>query len=43
MYINDLPDCIQYANCFLFADHTKLLKPIESEGDEILLQSDLDA
>ena len=41
--INDLPDCIQYANCFLFADDTKLLKPIESEGDEILLQSDLDA
>ena len=42
VYINDLPDCIQYANCFLFADDTKLLKPIESEGDEILLQSDLD-
>ena len=43
MYTIDLPDCIQYANCFLFADDTKLLKPIESEGDEILLQSDLDA
>ena len=28
IYINDLPECINYASCRLFADDTKLLKSV---------------
>ena len=42
IYVNDLPDCISSANCFLFADNVKLVI-ISSMNDHVLLQRDLDS
>ena len=39
--INDLPEYIQHANTFIFADDTKIFKRIENRHDETLLQADL--
>ena len=41
IYINDLPTCIDYSTCYLFADDVKLLKSIYSLNDCSLLQQDL--
>ena len=41
VYINDLPEQIDYASCYLFADDTKLLKSISVVNDSITLQTDL--
>ena len=41
MYINDLPEAIK-SEAFLFADDTKLLRPIRSRKDALSLQADLD-
>ena len=43
IYINDLPEQIDYSSCLLFADDTKLLGTIRTESDCIELQKDLDA
>jgi hypothetical protein len=43
VFINDLPDCIQYSDIFLYADDAKLLKVINNRLDCILFQRDLDA
>ena len=43
IYIDDLPEHIEFASCYLFADDTKLLKAIKSESDEHILQRDVDA
>lgn len=42
IFINDLPSSIANANCYLFADDTKLIKCIEVSHSQHLLQSDLD-
>ena len=41
VYVNDLPECITYASCRLFADDAKLLKSISSVNDCLQLQHDL--
>ena len=33
IYINDLPECINYASCRLFADDAKLLKSVVTSND----------
>ena len=43
IYVNDLPDCISSASCFLFADDVKLVNMIASINDHVLLQRDLDS
>ena len=42
VFINDLPLSIAHANCYLFADDTKLMHQIETSHSQHLLQSDLD-
>ena len=39
--INDLPEQIDYASCYLFADDAKLLKSISVVNDSITPQTDL--
>ena len=41
IFINDLPPCLQYSFCVLFADDLKLYLKIQSDVDRIHLQSDL--
>ena len=41
VYINDLPEQIDYASCYFFADDAKLLKSISVVNDSITLQTDL--
>ena len=41
IYINDLPECINYASCQLFPDDTKLLKSVVTSNDCTQLQLDL--
>ena len=41
IYINDLPECINYASCYLFADDSKVLKSIFTTNDCSQLQMDL--
>ena len=41
IYINDLPEQVDYTSCYLFADDTKLLKAITDTDDELQLQQDL--
>lgn len=41
IYINDLPECINYASCHLFADDAKLLKSVVTSNDCTQLQLDL--
>ena len=41
VYINDLPEQIDYASCYLFTDDAKLLKSISAVNDSITLQTDL--
>ena len=43
VYINDLPEQINYASCYLFADDTKLIKSIRGINDRLLMQSDVDS
>ena len=42
VYINDLPESIDYASCYLFADYAKLAMPIKVPSDSQGLQRDLD-
>ena len=41
VYVNDIPDAINYSHCFLFADDAKLLKVINTSADHNQLQEDL--
>ena len=41
IYINDLPECINYASCRLFNDDAKLLKSVVTSNDCTQLQLDL--
>ena len=41
IYINDLPECINYASCYLSANDSKVLKSIFSTNDCSQLQTDL--
>ena len=41
IYINDIPERINYSSILLFADDTKLLKCISGYNDHLLLQEDL--
>ena len=41
IYISDLPECINYASCRLFADDAKLLKSVITSNDCSQLQLDL--
>ena len=41
IYINDLPECINYASCYLFADDSKVFKSIFTTNDCSQLQTDL--
>ena len=43
IYINDLPDQIDFASCYLFADDTKLIKSITCVNDCLLMQTDIDS
>ncbi len=42
LFINDLPSVVS-SKVFLFADDTKIMRPIHSESDHFALQQDLDA
>ena len=37
IYINELPEQVDYTSCYLFADDTKLLKAITNLNDELQL------
>ena len=41
IYINDLPECINYASCYLFADDSKVFKSIFTTNDCSQLQTHL--
>ena len=41
LFINDLPNCLNFVLCLLFADDLKIFKSIKSEADMILLQKDI--
>ena len=41
IYINDLPSCINYSHCLLFADDAKIFQMVTSFHDQLLLQIDL--
>ena len=41
IYINDLPSCINYSHCLLFADDAKIFQIVTSSHDQLLLQIDL--
>ncbi len=43
IYINDLPDCVQHSDIFLYADDAKIMKCINSKLDCILFQQDIDS
>jgi hypothetical protein len=43
IYINDLPDCIQHSQIFLYADDAKIFKRIDCRLDCLLLQRDIDS
>ena len=43
IYINDIPDSIEFASIYLFADDAKLLKAIASSMDELQVDNDLQA
>ena len=43
IFINDLPDSISHASCFMFADDVKLIQAIASLQDEQQLQLDIDS
>ncbi len=43
VYVNDIPESINYSHCFLFADDAKILKVIDSSMDHNELQEDLAA
>ena len=42
VYVNDLPNALQYTIPFMFADDTKCLKRIKEPNDSNLMQLDLD-
>ena len=42
IYINELPEQVDYTSCYLFADDTKVLKAVMSVNDESQLQQNLD-
>ena len=42
VYINDLPNSIDFASVYLFADDTKFIKSILANTSDPLLQSDID-
>ena len=42
IYINELPEQVDYTSCYLFADDTKLLTAVMGVNDESQLQQDLD-
>ena len=42
IYMNELPEQVDYTSCYLFADDTKLLKAVMGVNDEFQLQQDLD-
>ena len=41
LFINDLPQIIQYCKILMYADDVKIFKMISSPADQVLLQSDL--
>jgi len=42
IYINDLPNCLSHDTlCAIFADDTKIFRPINSEQDVVELQNDI--
>ena len=41
LYINDLPECVKFAICKLYADDSKLLANVETDEDRLRLQEDL--
>ena len=43
VYVNDIPEAINYSHCYLFADDAKLLQVINSPEDQTELQEDLSA
>ena len=43
IFINDLPPCLKYSFCVLFADDLKIYRIVQSVGDHDLLQSDLNS
>ena len=43
IFINDLPSCLRYSICLLFADDLKIYRTIQSAADQSLLQSDLNS
>ena len=43
IFINDLPLCLQYSFCVLFADDLKIYRIIQSVSDHDLLQTDLNS
>lgn len=42
IFINDVTECFQESNCFIFADDLKIAKVIKSPNDSKALQEDLD-
>ena len=42
LFINDLPSCLHFALCLLFADDLKIFKSIKCEADMVLMQKDID-
>ena len=42
IYINDLPDVVQFSDILTFADDTKVVAEVVGEGDTFKLQEDLD-
>lgn len=43
IFVNDIPYCLRFSECFMYADDLKFSRIIESENDCILLQRDVDS
>lgn len=43
VFVNDIPHCLRFSECYMYADDLKFCRIIESENDITLLQKDVDS
>lgn len=43
VFVNDIPHCLRFSECYMYADDLKFSRIIESENDKTLLQRDVDS
>lgn len=43
VFVNDIPHCLKFSECYMYADDLKFTRIIESSDDTTLLQRDIDS